>query len=129
MDRKRLLRQFGSFLKPYRGLFLPVLLGLMLESAFYSGVPLSFHFIIDRALLGDDHRLLFYIIGGLCVGAVVVAVAGVARDRLYANITARVMNDIRLRLFDHLQRLAIDFFGRKQAGDILGRFSMDLSAV
>ena len=40
----------------------------------------------------------------------------------------RVLNDLRARLFNHLQRLSMDYFARSQIGDLVSRFSSDLVA-
>ena len=39
------------------------------------------------------------------------------------------MNDLRQRMFDHLQQLSASFYSKMQIGDIMSRFSTDLSAV
>src|SRR4029077_3698913 len=53
----------------------------------------------------------------------------VARDYLYARAGAWALRDLRLRLFDQLQRLSPAFYAHTQAGDVLTRFSGDLGAV
>jgi ATP-binding cassette, subfamily B, bacterial len=118
-----------SFLKRYRGMSVPIVLSVLLEMAFTAGIPYSFSVIVDKALLGNDHRLLFSIVAGLMVGVIVVALLGVVRDRLYARLTAGVMNDIRTEMFAHLQRLSIAYYSRNQVGDIMARFSSDLAVV
>ena len=125
----RFLGRFGSFLRPYRGSSLLIAAGLLLEVAFTSAIPFSFKFIVDNALLGQDQRLLLWILAGLGGGVVVVALAGLGRDRLYSRLVANVMNDIRIRIFDHLQNLSMDYYARTQAGSILSRFSADLAVV
>ncbi len=123
------VRRFGSFLRPYRATSLLIFLGLLLEMAFSSAVPFSFKFIIDNALLGGNQRLLLWILAGLGGGVIVVALAGLGRDRLYSRLVASVMNDIRVRIFDHLQRLSMDYYARTQVGNILSHFSGDLAVV
>ncbi|MFA6034123.1 MAG: ATP-binding cassette domain-containing protein, partial [Myxococcota bacterium] len=65
----------------------------------------------------------------LCIGVVVVTGVGIGRHYLTQSMIASVIRDIRLRLFDHLQRLSISFFSRRQMGDLLSRFSGDLVTV
>jgi ATP-binding cassette subfamily B protein len=61
--------------------------------------------------------------------ALLTAVAAIGRDYLYARIGTSVMNDLRQRMFDHLQQLSASFYSKMQIGDIMSRFSTDLSAV
>ncbi|HEX3356590.1 MAG TPA: ATP-binding cassette domain-containing protein [Tepidisphaeraceae bacterium] len=118
-----------SFLKKYRGMSVPIIFSLLLEMAFCSGVPYCFSIIVDKALLGNNRHLLYLIISGLMIGVVVVAVFGMIRDRLYAQLTAGLMNDIRTEMFMHLQQMSVAFYSKNQVGDIVARFSSDLAVV
>ena len=46
-----------------------------------------------------------------------------------ARAGARVMNDLRLRLFEHLQHLSVGFYARAKVGDLMSRFTSDLDAI
>ena len=73
--------------------------------------------------------MLVIVLVALGLGVVITGVVGVARDRLYAQLTASVIADLRLEIFAHLQKLSLGFYARMQVGDILSRFSGDLVAV
>ena len=89
--------------------------------AFNAGGPLSFKSIIDLGLIGRNRRILLYILGGLGGGVVLVSLVGLGRDYLYAKVLSRLLSDIRLRMFQHLQQLSMDFYSRSQIGDVLSR--------
>lgn len=123
------LRFLIGTLRPYWKQSVLVGLGLVLEMAFGSLVPFSFKYIVDEALLGRNGQLLVTILAGLGAGAVVVSVSGLGRDYLYAQICARVLRDLRERMFSHLQGLSLDFYARVKVGDVLTRFTGDLGVV
>jgi len=123
------LQRIFSALFPYRTQTLLILLGLLLEMGFTGSVPMSFKFLIDNAIIPRDGQVLFLILGLLAGGVVLVSIAGLARDYLYAKICAALLIDLRDRLFSHLQRLSFGFYSRTAAGDVLARFSTDLAAV
>jgi ATP-binding cassette, subfamily B, bacterial len=129
MTISKLLRRLGSYGLQYWGSGLLIMVGLLIEMSFNALVPFSFKFIVDQGLVGGDRNLLIEIVIGLAVGAVLVSVTGLARDYLYARVAARILANIRQRMFSHLQRLSMDFYGRARTGDILSRFSGDLAAV
>lgn len=104
-------------------------LGLLCEMAFASALPFSLKFIIDDGLIGGNHSLLVTILIALAVGSIATSVIGLARDFVFASISAEVLRGLRGRLFSQLQRLSLTFFSRSRSGDVLGRFSADLSAV
>jgi ATP-binding cassette subfamily B protein len=128
-DLLLMTRRCLRHLKPYLPRCILILASILLEMGFYSGLPFSFRYIVDYGLLGNNRRLLFTLIAALAAGAVIVALASFMRDRLYARLTASLLTDLRLSMFDHLQRLSMDFFQSQRVGDILARFSTDLAAI
>src|SRR4051812_33889771 len=123
------LRAVGGYLRPYWGQVLLVLLAISPGIAFYTLQPLVFRAIIDDAILARDmHRLgqlmllLFSLVALRLVGEV-------AKEYCGARLGAAVMNSLRLKMFDHLQCLSLDFYGRIEAGDLLFRYTNDLAAI
>ena len=123
------LRRCLAFLRPYRGQVTLVFLGLLLELAFYVSLPLSFRFLIDRAIIPRDARLLTLVLSSLAGIFALAALAGIAKDLLLARVVARVLNDVRLAMFEHLQRLSAAFYTRASTGDLVARFSSDLATL
>lgn len=124
-----LLRRLGEYLRPYRFQSFLILLGLLLEMAFAAAVPMSFRYLLDVVFPRRDERALTTIVVALGVGALLVAGGGLARDYLYARLTAGVLQDMRARLFSHLQALSMRYYRGSSAGDVVSYFSGDLTAV
>lgn len=106
-----------------------ILGGLLLEMGFTGSIPISFKFIIDSAITPRDKGVLFIILALLAGGVFVVSLAGLGRDYLYARLCTAMLNDLRHRMFKHLQQLSMGFHSRVEIGDIMARFSTDLAAV
>lgn len=123
------LRHLLEYLRPYRFEVSLLLAGLLIDLAFNVLFSLSFQYVIDEAIAKHDEALLYAILVALLVAVVVAAGVAIMRDYLYARLGTAVMNDLRLRMFEHLQRLSHNFYTRMQVGDILARFSTDLAAV
>lgn len=124
-----LLGRLLGYLRPYRFQSFLILLGLLLEMGFAAAVPLSFRHLLDSVLPRRDERALTVIVIGLGAGALLVSVGGLGRDYLYARLTAGVLRDLRVRLFNHLQELSMRYYRRSSAGDVVAYFSGDLTAV
>jgi len=125
----KVARRYLGYLRSYRVQTALILFGLSLELAFYVSLPLSFRVLVDRAIIPRDSRLLTLVLAGLAGVFALAALAGVGKDFLLARVVARVLNDLRLAMFDHLQRLSTAFYARASAGDIVACFSSDLATL
>ena len=109
--------------------FLVISFGFLLEMSFTAGVPLAFRYLIDHAI--GEHRkdVLITVLAVMIVGVAVVSTTGLARDYLYARAATQMLGEMRVRMFERLQKLSMSYFARAQVGDILSRFSSDIAAV
>jgi ATP-binding cassette subfamily B protein len=70
------------------------------------------------------------IIGTLAIVAVVVsAVASGARVATTGRVASRVMFELRVRTFAHLQRLSLDYYTDEKAGVIMTRMTSDIESL
>jgi ATP-binding cassette subfamily B protein len=117
------------FLGNYRRMIAYVGIGLVVETLFNVIMPLSLKFLIDDALGEEDFQALYMILGVLAVAGIVTSIVAVWYERWDARLAAALMTDVRARLFGHVQDLPSSYFARTKRGEILSRFSIDLSAV
>ena len=123
------LRSLLPHLARYRRHSILLFVLLLVDVGFEAMVPLAFRSIIDDAIVPQNLDLLIEILSLLGVTGALVAVSQVSRDWLYAYLGSRVLDDLRRRMYVHLQRLSISFYSRTGSADILARFSTDLASV
>jgi ATP-binding cassette subfamily B protein len=116
------------FLKNYRKMVVFVSIGVVIETLFNVIMPLSLKFLIDDALGEEDFQALYVILGVLAVAGIVTSIVAVWYERWDARLAASIIADVRARLFGHVQDLPAAYFARTKRGEILSRFSIDLSA-
>ena len=116
------------FLKNYKKLIAFVTLGVLIETLFNVIMPLSLKFLIDDALGEEDFEALIKILSVLAVAGIVTSIVAVWYERLDARLAASLISDVRTQLFEHVQNLPAAFFARTKRGEILSRFSVDMSA-
>ncbi|MBK8262379.1 MAG: ATP-binding cassette domain-containing protein [Nannocystis sp.] len=122
-------RHLLEYLRPYRWQVVLLFVGLLVDLAFTALMPLSLKVLIDSAIEPRDAAMLWLILGVLIAAVLIAGAVAVGRDFLYARLGTAVLNDLRQRMFEHLQRLSADFYSRNRVGDVMSRFSSDLSAV
>jgi ATP-binding cassette, subfamily B, bacterial len=116
------------FLKNYRKILTLVGLGVLVETLFNVIMPLSLKFLIDDALGEEDFEALVKILSVLAVAGIVTSIVAVMYERWDAMLSASLISDLRSRLFEHVQNLPAAYFARTKRGEILSRFSIDMSA-
>ena len=121
-----------AFVKPVLGNYKKLIgfvgLGILVETLFNVFMPLSLKFLIDDALGEEDFQALYKILGVLAAAGIVTSIIAVWYERWDARLVAGIISDVRTRLFEHVQNLPSAYFARTKRGEILSRFSIDLSA-
>jgi ATP-binding cassette subfamily B protein len=121
-----------GFVRPllanYKTILTFVGLGIIVETLFNVIMPLSLKFLIDDALGEEDFQALYRILGVLAAAGIFTSIVAVWYERWDARLAACIISDVRVRLFEHVQNLPAAFFQRTKRGEILSRFSVDLSA-
>jgi len=130
---KNALADVGKFLLPYfisyRSKLLPFVIGIIVETTYNVVFPLCLKYLIDDALYEQNHQALLWIIAILTISGITVSLVSVWYEYQNAHLGAAIIKDIRQDLFDHLQKLSIDFYSKFKVGNILSRFSSDLAKV
>ncbi|MCU6708685.1 ABC transporter ATP-binding protein/permease [Paenibacillus sp. J5C_2022] len=118
-----------SFMQSCRSRVALFLLAAAVEMTVLALAPLSFKFIIDRAIIPGDREVFALIL--LIIGTVGIfgIAAGVVGDRLLAGINAAVQQRLRMRLFSAMQRMGTERFQATPSGEHVSRFSVDLPAI
>jgi ATP-binding cassette, subfamily B, bacterial len=116
------------FLKNYKRIMTFIGLGVTVETLFNVIMPLSLKFLIDDALGEEDFQALVRILSVLAATGIITSFVAVWYERWDAKLAASLISDVRTNLFEHVQNLPSAFFARTKRGEILSRFSVDLSA-
>ncbi|MGI8621910.1 MAG: ABC transporter ATP-binding protein [Solirubrobacteraceae bacterium] len=127
--RGRKLRGLAELLRPYRGR--TVLLGIALLAATAASLappPLA-KLAIDEGITPGDVGVLDLVVVAFLVSSIVYFAATYAQTYLVGWVGQRVLQDLRVRIFSHLQSLSVDFYARRQAGAIISRLTNDVQAL
>jgi ATP-binding cassette subfamily B protein len=84
---------------------------------------------IDNGIKRHDVSTLNLVVAAFLASAVIYAVASYAQTYLVGWVGQRALQDLRVQLFSHLQRLSIGFYSRNRAGVIISRLTNDVEAL
>ncbi len=138
VDRATIRRVIGTF-RPYKGKV--GLVGLMIAITSGLGVinPLMIVLVFDRALFGPNGvcqgqpcpnlPLLYFYVAIMIAVPIVTSIIGIAQTYLTNLVGLNVMQDIRNRLYQHLQAMPLRFFTTTRTGEIQSRLANDVGGV
>jgi ATP-binding cassette, subfamily B, bacterial len=127
--RKRKLRGLLELLSPYRWRVVAMLVSLVAATvAALAPAPLA-KVAIDDGIQKHDVATLDWVVGAFLLSAVLYAIASSAQTYLVGWVGQRALQDLRVKLFTHLQRLSIGFYSRNRAGVIISRLTNDVEAL
>jgi ATP-binding cassette subfamily B protein len=123
------LRRAFQYLVPYwRRLALVVAISLV-STATSLAIPYLSKDLIDTALIGRDLSALRRIVLWFVLFGVLGFVLNVTSGLRYTRVSAEILFDMRLALYEHLQRLSPRFYARTRLGDIVARLNNDISEI
>ncbi|HET9104980.1 MAG TPA: ABC transporter ATP-binding protein [Solirubrobacteraceae bacterium] len=127
--RGRKLRGLAELLAPYKwrvtGMFVSLVLATVSALA---PAPLA-KIAIDDGIRRHDVGTLDLVVIAFLASAVIYGVATYAQTYLVGWVGQRALQDLRMKLFAHLQRLSIGFYSRNRAGVIISRMTNDVEAL
>jgi len=124
-DTRRILRLFA----PYKAR-LSVVFALIIVSSALNGVsPFLLRSIIGVAFVHHDMTLLTELVLGMIAIAIATSALGVVQTYISTEVGQRVMHDLRVAVYRHLQRLSLAFFTRTRAGEVQSRIANDIGGI
>ena len=128
-DRGRKLRWLLALLRPYRARVWLMMLALLTATAAGLAPPYLAGRAVDDGIVAGDETALLAIVGVFIASALVFWGATYAQTYLVGWVGQRALQDLRQRIFAHLQGMSIGFFTRNRPGVLISRLTNDVSAL
>ena len=123
------LRRFSAYLSPFSGAISILFASIVANVLITVPLPWIEKIIVDDAIGGRDLDLLYGLVA-LTVGLIVVhRLVVFARCVLSAKVKQKVLTNVRLQMYEHLQRMSPGFFARHETGSLLSRITNDVGYV
>jgi len=128
ITRAMLLRILGYF-RPYSLHTAVMLVAVGIIAALGLIPPLLMRSLIDDAIPNRDFNLLLLLVVVMVAAPTLAGMFSVVQSYFSAQISQRVMFDLRNELYRHVQSLSLKFFTTVKTGEIMSRLNNDVSGV
>lgn len=122
-------RRLFAFVGPYRSRLYLAFFAIIVGSLLGLAGPYTLQFLIDAVFQQNNARLLNQITLILIAIFALQSVFYFIRAYLLTFVGERVMADLRIKLFNHLQGLSLSFFNERRTGELVSRVTNDVSTV
>ena len=143
---KGMFRFVLELVQPYRKWLIIVFIAMLIETSMSIAAPWPLKIILDnvigkhklpdfltwlRDFSSGEHTIALAGVAGLgvIVIAAIGAVAGYIDNYFTESVAQYVANDLRQRLYHHLQRLALRYYDTHQIGNMVSTITSDVSTI
>ncbi|MFL5851314.1 MAG: ABC transporter ATP-binding protein [Solirubrobacteraceae bacterium] len=127
--RGRKLRGVLVLLRPYRGRVVAMFAALLVATGATLAPPPLAKLAIDDGITPGDETVLYWTVAAFLVSALLLWGATWIQTYLVGWVGQRALQDLRIEVFGHLQRLSIGFYSRRQSGVLISRLTNDVEAL
>lgn len=129
MESLTYIKRFVPFLKPWSRLaFWSFAISALLALLNLPG-PFFTRYVIDKVIPRQQYGILGIIVGSLFFLLIFRLAMSYANGLILAIYRERVMMNLRLKMFEHMERLSLSFYNKKRLGYLMSRISNDTSRV
>ncbi len=140
------MRLVRELLRPYTGALVIVLAAMLVQTAMSLAAPWPLKIILDNVVgshkapewldrlriipLGADKMELALVAGAMVVViAALGAIASYVENYYTESVSQYVAHDLRMRVYEHLQRLSLGFYDTHQVGALLSTITTDVKTI
>ncbi len=128
-QRARKVRWMLGLLRPYRTQVTLMMVALVIATAAALAPPFLAGKAIDSGIQTGDVDALALIVGVFIVSVAIFWAASYAQTYLVGWVGQRALQDLRQRIYTHLQGMSIGFFTRRRPGELISRLTNDVQAL
>src|SRR6476660_79733 len=126
---RRRLATLARLTAPYRTRTILSIFSLLLATATALAPPLLAKYAIDDGITKNNLSTLWWIVVAFLLAGLANWGMSYVQTYLTGWVGERILADLRIKLFGHLQRLSLGFFERNRAGVIISRLTNDVEAL
>jgi ATP-binding cassette subfamily B protein len=126
---RRRVAALARLTRPYKLRTALSIASLLAATATALAPPLLAKYAVDDAIKNNDLQKLWWIVGAFLAAGLLNWAMSYAQTYLTGWVGERILADLRIGLFRHLQRLSLGFYERTRAGVIISRLTNDVEAI
>ena len=121
-----LLKRVMAYARPYQTQIALMLFTILITTGLSLLNPLIFRDIIDNALPNKNAARLNLLAAALVLIPIISGGIRIVQRRLNAHVGEGVIYDLRVALYNHMQKMSLRFFTNTKTGELMSRLNNDV---
>jgi len=126
---RRRIATLARLTRPYKARTSLSVVSLLAATATALAPPFLAKYAVDDGIRRHDLGKLWWIVGAFVLAGLLNWAMSYVQTYLTGWVGERILADLRIGLFRHLQRLSLGFYERTRAGVIISRLTNDVEAI
>ncbi len=122
-------RLVHEHLAPYKYRFGQACFFMLLTAASTAALPFLLKPVMDDVFTSSDPKLLFTFCGAVLAAFVIKGFASYGETVTMTRIGQSIISDIQNRVLAHMMSLDLEYFHKRNSGELLSRFTNDVSLM
>ncbi len=129
ISNKSILLRTISYLKDYKLQTTFAIIMIVLQTLIVAILPTLSERAVDVDIANGDTQGLIKTVGLAIILGLAIWALTIGYKKILANVTNKIVYDLRKQAFDHLQTLSLYYFDSRPTGKILSRLINDVSSL
>lgn len=125
----RLMKRLLKYVKPYRGYIILAIFLNIVTAALEPVRPYLTKIAVDNYIAVGDSKGLINVIALILLSLILQAIINYAMNFATQYMGQKTLFDLRMEIFEHLQKLALKFFDKSPIGRLVTRVTNDVESL
>ena len=118
-----------QYLKTEKKSFIIAIIFVIANALLQTLTPVAIEYLVNNAIKITNYTLLWKVTAGMCVLFLIEGIIFKYQVITVGYAAQRIMYNIRVKLFGHIQNLKTDFFSQNKSGDLISRINSDTTLL
>ncbi|MDD5132320.1 MAG: ABC transporter ATP-binding protein [bacterium] len=129
INNEAVFSKLWKYVKPYYSRLLWAVICMVGVALFTTASMWIMKYVVDRIFIEKNVHMLLMIALGLPLIFLLKGICSYGQGYLMSYIGQKIVMDLRNDLFEHYQKLSLDYFENKRTGSIISRITNDVGII
>lgn len=123
------LKRILKYVQKYKVLVILPFLAMIISIGLDLINPYVSKILVDKVIVGGNHKLLLTLLLSILTITILKGIFGYVEEYLFDVLSVKVHKDIKIELFNHIEKLEFAYFDKVNTGELMSRIAEDIENI